>query len=323
MAHKIALMPRLADDVQAICRAHLPNGFELIVTDPRDGKDKFLNDISQVEFVIGFPRNLPPDFWQRESHLKLIQSLSVGTDDVDVAAANKVGIPVATNGGANAISVAEHTILLSLAVYRMLVHIVNRVRAGGWGDSRIGTDKSYEIHGKTAGLLGMGNIGRQVAQRLIPFGAKVVYYDPLRLDQAREKELQVEYLPLQEVLSNADILSLHLPLMPATRHLIGAEQLAMMKKNAILINTARGELIDEDALVKALKEGWIAAAGLDVLTQEPSPADHPLIRMENVIVTPHVAGPTWDSWPRRFSNGFANIVRVANGEAPLWTVKAS
>ena len=319
MAGKIALIPRLNEDVQAICRSQLPRGFELTVADPSDGDDRFLADIASVEFVIGFPRNLPARFWQEASHLKLVQSLSVGTDDVDLEAAKRVGVPVAANGGANAISVAEHTILLILALYRKLVPLVNRANTGDWGDSRLGTERYYEIFGKTVGLLGLGNIGRQVAQRLVSFSPKLIYYDPFRLDQEREEKLNVEYVTFEEVLTGADIVSLHLPLTEETHHLIGAKGLSLMKDTAILINTARGPLLDEDALLNALEAGEIAGAGLDVLSQEPAPADHPLLGRNDVIVTPHVAGPTWDSWPRRFANGFANILRVQSGETPLWT----
>ena len=315
----MALIPRLNDDVQAICRSQLPSGFELTVTDPSDGDDRFLADISSVNFVIGFPRNLPARFWQESGHLKLVQSLSVGTDDVDLGAAKQAGVPVAVNGGANAISVAEHTILLILAIYRKLIPTVNRVNAGVWGDSRLGTERYFEIFGKTVGLLGLGNIGRMVAERLMPFEPKLIYYDPFRLDRDRERQLNVEYVTFEEVLTNSDIVSLHLPLTEETHHLIGARAFALMKDTAILINTARGPLVDEEALVNSLEAGAIAGAGLDVLSQEPAPADHPLLGRNDVVVTPHIAGPTWDSWPRRFANGFANILRVDDGESPLWT----
>lgn len=319
MAVKVALIPRLNDDVQAICRAQLPSGFELTVSDPGDGDDRFLTDVSRVSFIIGFPRNLSARFWPEAGHLKLVQSLSVGTDDVDLIAAKRAGVPVAVNGGANAISVAEHTVLLILALYRKLVATVNRVNNGVWGDSRLGTERYFEIFGKTVGLLGLGNIGRMVAERLAPFGPKLIYYDPFRLDRDRETQLNVEYVTFDEVLARADIVSLHLPLTEETHHLIGSRELGLMNDTAILINTARGPLVDEAALLTALESGAIAGAGLDVLSQEPAPTDHPLLGRDDVIVTPHIAGPTWDSWPRRFANGFANICRVQNGEAPLWT----
>ena len=319
MTVKVALIPRLNADVQEICRSQLPSGFEITVTDPGDGDDHFLDDISEVSFVIGFPRNLPARFWPESGHLKLVQSLSVGTDDVDLDAAKRAGVPVAVNGGANAISVAEHTILLILALYRKLVPTVNRVNTGVWGDSRLGTERYFEIFGKTVGLLGLGNIGRMVAERLAPFVPNLIYYDPFRLDRDRERQLNVEFVTFEEVLTRSDIVSLHLPLTEETHHLIGTRELALMKDSAVLINTARGPLVDEEALVNSLEAGDIAGAGLDVLSQEPAPADHPLLGRDDVVVTPHIAGPTWDSWPRRFANGFANIVRVENGEPPLWT----
>jgi phosphoglycerate dehydrogenase-like enzyme len=148
----------------------------------------------------------------------------------------------------------------------------------------------------------------------------LVYYDPYRLPPDRERELGVTYFPLDDVLRRSDVVTVHVPLSEQTHHLIDARALGLMKPSAVLVNTSRGELVDELALAAALREGRLAGAGLDVFAQEPPPADHPLFGVPNAVLTPHVAGPTWQSWPRRFANCFANIARVERGEAPQWVV---
>ena len=166
----------------------------------------------------------------------------------------------------------------------------------------------------------MGRIGQEVAQRLAGWDATIIYYDPLRLSAEREQQLGVRYVELDALLRSADAVTVHVPLNARTRNLIDAESLSLMKPTAVLVNTARGGLVDEVALATALREGRILGAGLDVLSQEPPPADHPILELSNVVLTPHSAGPTWQSFPRRFANCFANIERVERGEQPLWVV---
>jgi phosphoglycerate dehydrogenase-like enzyme len=167
----------------------------------------------------------------------------------------------------------------------------------------------------------MGRIGQEVSKRLRPFEpGEIVYFDPMRLPAEREKALGVRYLPLDEVLKTADAVTLHVPLSDATRHMIDARSLKLMKPTSVVINTARGGLVDEHALAAALRDGTIGGAALDVFSEEPPPAEHPLLGLENVLLTPHLAGPTWESYPRRFENCFANLARVARGEAPQWVI---
>jgi phosphoglycerate dehydrogenase-like enzyme len=204
-----------------------------------------------------------------------------------------------------------------MATLRHLTELDAGVRAGRWS---AGAKRLYELWSSTVGIVGMGRIGQEVALRLRGWGASLVYHDPVRLAPDRERELDVAYAPLDELLARADVVSLHVPLSAATRRLIDARALARMKPTAVLINTARGELIDEAALARALDEGRIGGAGLDVLSAEPPPADHPLLSTPNTVLTPHMAGPTWQSWPRRFGNAYANIARVQRGEPPQWVV---
>jgi phosphoglycerate dehydrogenase-like enzyme len=168
--------------------------------------------------------------------------------------------------------------------------------------------------------VGLGNIGKKVARRAAAFDMTVQYYDIARLTEAEEDALGVRFVLLPELLRSSDVVSLHVPLDDSTRHLMGAAQFAQMKPGAILINTCRGPVVDEAALYTALTQGQVAAAGLDVLVDEPPAKDHPLFHLPNVTLTPHSAGPTWENWTARFRNGFDNIQRVAAGRAPKWVI---
>ncbi|HEX8959561.1 MAG TPA: 2-hydroxyacid dehydrogenase, partial [Solirubrobacterales bacterium] len=263
---------------------------------------------------------LPAPVWQAASQWRLIQLLSAGYDNFEIDRARELRVPVATNGGANAIAVAEHAILLMLAVLRRLVELDREERAGSWRQTQRGEVRYHELCGRRVGLVGMGMIGRQVARRLRGFDVDLSYYDVRRLTPDAELAIGATYLPLDDLLSTVDVLSLHLPLLPETRGIIGARELALLRPDAVIVNTARGELVDEEALVSSLIAGRLGGAGLDVLAQEPPPRDHPLFALSQVVLTPHAAGPTWESWPRRFANGFANVQRVARGEAPLWVI---
>jgi len=259
------------------------------------------------------------EFFRSAPKLKLVQLLSAGYDRVDVEAARKAKVPVANNGGANAIAVSEHAILLMLAVLKRLVSFHNDVVAGKWRPS-IADPPVYEMSGRTLGIVGLGNIGKKVARRAAAFDMRVQYYDIARLSEDQEDALGVRFVLFTELLRTSDIVSLHVPLDDTTRNLIGARELAMMKKSAVIINTCRGPVIDESALYKALKDRQIAAAGLDVMVEEPPSPNHPLFTLPNVTLTPHSAGPTWENWTARFRNGFDNIERVAAGRAPKWVI---
>ena len=174
---------------------------------------------------------------------------------------------------------------------------------------------------KLVGILGLGNIGRRVARRVQGFEAEVQYHDAFPLTQEEEDELAVRYVSLEELFRTSDILTCHTPLTQNTHHIVNAERLALMKPTAVLINTSRGPVVDEQALIHALQEGTIAGAGLDVFEKEPVDTDNPLLTMDNVVVTPHMAGTTWDTWFRRASFAYENMQRVWNGEAPLATVQ--
>ena len=227
--------------------------------------------------------------------LLVIARAGVGVDNIDVDAANARGIEVITVPESTTQSVAELAIGLILAVARKIALCDRGIRRGEW-------PKKYavgvELSGKVLGIIGAGRIGATVAQiAKYGFNMEIVYYDIVRNTRI-ERELGAKYLPLDELLRISDVVSIHVPLTPETMHMINEEKLKLMKRSAILINTSRGAVIDTNALVKALKEGWIAGAGLDVFEEEPLPKDHPLTKLDNVVLTPHIGASTWEAQER-------------------------
>jgi phosphoglycerate dehydrogenase-like enzyme len=276
--------------------------------------------LHEAEYLLGFVRFLPDDAYTQATRLKLVQVLSAGYDRVNIAGARKAHIPICSNGGANAVAVAEHTIMLMLAVYRKLAAFHQNVAGGRWHQGMPRTVDIYELEGKTVGLMGLGHIGQQVARRLKGFDTHTIYYDTIRRSPEEEARLGVQYVPFHTLLETADVVSLHVPLNDSTRHLIDAAALGRMKPKAILINTCRGEVVDEVALIDVLQHGRILGAGLDTQEKEPPDPTNPLLTLPNITLTPHSAGPTLDSFRKRFQNGYANIQRVAHGQPPWWVI---
>jgi glyoxylate reductase/D-3-phosphoglycerate dehydrogenase len=311
----IVFAPILDPDVRAIADELCPPQF----TFRNVAASEIPAAIRDADFLCGFigPIETPVLVEAAANRLKLVQLMSAGYDRFNLDGARAARLPVAVNGGANAIAVAEHAIMLILSALKHVHLLDHAVRNGGWRNSR----RVYELYHSTVGIVGMGRIGQEVAKRLAGWEATIIYYDPFRLSAEREQELGVSYVSLEALLRQADAVTVHVPLNAATRNLIDAESLSMMKPTAVLVNTARGGLVDEKALAVALRDGQILGAGLDVLSEEPPPLDHPLLELQNVILTPHSAGPTWQSFPRRFANCFANIERVQSGAPPLWVVE--
>ena len=318
MATKILFAPRQSAAILDVARSLTPPGFELVVADP--GTPEFYQAAADAEYFLGLARQMGGEFFRSAPRLRLVQLLSAGYDRVDVEAARKARVPVANNGGANAIAVSEHTLMLMLAVQKRLVRLHNDVVAGRWRAPDPNEGRIHELAGRTLGIVGLGNIGRKVARRAAAFDMDVRYYDIRRLTEDEEDALGVRFVLLSELLRTADVVSLHVPLDDSTRKLLGARELAAMKPTAILINTCRGPVVDEDALYEALRDGRLAGAGLDVMVEEPPAPGHPLFSLPNVTLTPHSAGPTWENWTSRFRNGYDNIQRVAAGGRPRWVI---
>ena len=266
---------------------------------------------ADIAFVMAAP--IPKELLAAANRLRFIQKLGAGVDRIDLDVCRRRGIGVARLHAGNSIPVAEHTILLMLAVYRQLPQIDARTRAGIWSkeDAR---GMHRQLQHKTVGLVGFGAIGRQVAQRLRGFEVKILYYDPLRAPPDVEQSLGVSYADLDALLRQADIVSLHLPLLPQTAGIINAERIGAMKPGAVLINCARGGLVDEAALTKALRDGHLSGAGIDAFSTEP-PVGSPLLTLDNTVVTSHLAGATLDNFAGVVARAVDNVQAVLRGDA--------
>jgi D-3-phosphoglycerate dehydrogenase / 2-oxoglutarate reductase len=252
------------------------------------------------------------DTMKAAKKLKVIGRPGVGVDDVDVAAATDLGIPVVIAPGANTRSVAEHALALIFALAKDLLNSDKKTRTGDFNVRN--SYKAFELSGKTVGLIGYGNIGTELAKLCRAVGMKVTVYDPfVNPDTVRKQGCDCE-MELEQVLRNADVISLHVPLTEKTRNLIGERELNLMKPGAVLINCARGGVIDEQALAEALKKNKIHGAGLDVFSSEPVKADNLWTGHDNVIITPHMAGLTQEAAAGVSTMAAQGVLAVLNGE---------
>jgi D-3-phosphoglycerate dehydrogenase len=241
--------------------------------------------------------------------LKVVAKYGIGLDKVDVAAATDLKIPVTFCPGVNHTTVAEHTFGLLLAIYRDIVEQAITVRAGQW--KRL---TGYELMGKTIGIAGLGRIGKEVAIRARAFGMNVLGFD-LYWDEEFAKKYGIERVAdVDDLIRRSDIVSLHMNLTPETKHFINAERLKLFKKNAVLLNCARGELVDSAALAAALDAKEIAGYGADVLDEEPPPADHPLLKCRGTVITPHIGSRTHESVVRQANMAAQNMINVLSGQ---------
>ena len=318
-------MPRIltpathSEETLAIAHDLLSPGWDL-VSAPH-GRPEFLELLKDTEFYIGAGQfKHGPEFYQGAPKLRIVQTLSAGYNTYDLDAARAAAVPICNNGGANATAVSEHAMMLMLAVCRKLIWQHEGVVSGRWRGNDFNSYKLYELEDKTLGIVGLGNIGKKVARRAKAFDMHIKYYDINRLTGDQEDALGVRFALFPELLKTADIVTLHVPLDKSTHNLIGERELAMMKPTAILINTCRGPVVDEDALYDALNNEVIMAAGIDVMVEEPPKPDHELFTLKNAIFSPHGAGPTWDNHWKRWRNAFDNFERVARGQKPFWIV---
>ena len=250
--------------------------------------------------------------------LRLLQLLSAGFDNFDVPIILEHGVRMANNSAAIANSVAEHAVLLMLAVYRRISQAIEGPREGVWSQkAKSGPHgRLYELTGRTVGIVGLGHIGSKVAARLRGFDTTTLYHDVREFPAEKERDLAVQRVPFDELLERSDVVTAHVPLASRTRGMFGAREFAAMRNEAIFINTCRGPVHDEPALIRALKEGEIWAAGLDVTEVEPTPDDSPLLRMDNVVVTPHAGGSSQERVERAIVFSYENARRVVAGEEP-------
>ena len=238
--------------------------------------------------------------------LRVIGRAGVGLDNIDLDAAKERGIKVVNSPAASSRSVAELVFGLLFAVARKIAFADRKMREGVWAKKQC---MGIELEGKTMGVIGFGRIGYNVAKIANAFGMRVLLYDPYP-NEERAREVGGTFASLEDLLKESDVVTLHVPLVDATYHLINEERLKLMKPTAILINAARGAVVDNNALVKALQEGWIAGAGLDVYEEEPLPKDHPLTRLDNVVLTPHIGASTEEAQMRAGVQVAEQIVEI-------------
>lgn len=303
------LAPKLVD---AIVRCS-PAGFETFVVDGKASEEAQIAGVRDADFLMIYRAKPKDNVFRAARKVKLVQLLSAGYDMLKLDLLRELQLPLANNAGANSWAVADHAVLAMLALYRRLLQGDAAVRQGTWQAPIDGTN-TYEMANKLVGIVGLGAIGRKVARRVQAFDARVQYHNRTRLGPELERELGVTWVPLDELFRSSDIVSLHTPLTEETRNLASRERIALMKRTAILVNTARGEVVDQEALAEALKQERILGAGLDAFDPEPLPAGHPLAQLTNVVLSPHTGGTTWDTWTRRAEFAYQNFERVWKGQ---------
>lgn len=274
-------------------------------------EDQLLNIIGEYDAFLAGVDEITAKVIEKAENLKIIARHGVGVDNVDIKAATENGVIVTYTPGANTNAVAEHTLALMMSVIRDIPNAHKRVKEGKWGGGRM----AIELYGKTLGIIGLGKIGQRVATICKCLGMEVISYSP----KARPEDaarLGVKLVSLEELLNKSDVVVITTSYSPEKYHMINEERLRMMKKTAYIVNTARGELIDEKALAKALKEGWIAGAALDVMEKEPPSPDNELLQLDNVIITHHIAAHTLEAVKNMGDMVTEDILLALQGKTP-------
>lgn len=305
-----------------------PEKWEVVYAGFRCGDEALINDCKDADCLfITSVETIGSAVIEACPSLKLIHTEGVAFHGVDIQEAAKRNVYVCSNIAVNNASVAEHTVGLMLAGLKRVVAVDGQIHAQGYlnAQRQYRREGQHELGSMHVGLIGFGAIGREVAKRLMPFDCTVSYYDAFRPDTETEKELHVSYMDLDQLIRQCDIISLHVPLLDSTRHMLSAEQFSAMKKTALLVNTARGEIIDQDALVRALENGEIYGACLDTVYPEPAPEDLPLLNLSEtasrrLIVTPHIAGTTDEAFRRMLEGAITNMKSIEKGERPIHVV---
>jgi glyoxylate reductase len=311
---KIMVTLRVPEEVLArLAQEHQVEAYD---QDPPLARQRLLQTVGDKEGLLcTITDRIDQELLDHAPALKVIANYGVGFEHIDVEAVTRRGIPVTNTPGVLTDSTADLTMALILATARRVVEGDRRVREGKFQYWAPLLFLGQDVSGKTLGIIGLGRIGHAVAKRAAGFGMKLIYYSRTRLQPAREHELQVSFAPLETLLREADFVSLHVPLTPQTRHLIGGRQFQLMKPSAYLINTGRGPLVDEAALVDALRQGRIRGAGLDVYEREPELAPG-LAELENVVLLPHVGSSTIETRTKMAQMAAENLLAGLRGDQP-------
>lgn len=310
---------RHPDDLRNLIRNSISeSGLTFHEVDYENSVDEISAAFSDSNAVLFAPgRFLPNQVFIDNQHLKLLQLWSSGYDKFNVAAARESQLAIANNGGANSIAVAEHTLMLMLAVYKRLPEMHQRVVDGNWSGNSHGMNM-FLLHRKTLGLIGLGAIGAKVAKLATAFGMRVVYFDRIRKPDL-ESDLEIEFNELTELLEVSDVVSLHLHLSADSHHLLNRRRIETMKTGAIVINVSRGQLVENEALLEALNSRKLGGAGFDVYDVEPTEPENPLTGHPNVVCTPHSAN-TLDTHKMALEASLNNLKTVLAGGAPKWLI---
>lgn len=301
---KVALYGIFTEDAKKQFATHFEGIFETVIVDHAEQYEK----LADVEYIITRSFTIDAKVFSSAPRLVLLQKWGAAYSNIDIAAASDSGVSVAICPGANAVPVAELTVLLILAVYRNIIPLSALLQKADWAANAY-MDRAFMLQGKTVGLIGFGNVGRRVGEILKRgFSANVQYYDLQRMPEEKELALGFRYVELDKLFETSNVVSIHLPLIESTRKIIGEAELYKMRPDAILINTARGGIVDETALAKALKRGVIAGAGIDTFEQEPLGSGSPLLDLENVVLTPHIGGNTADNVGKMVRSCVSNIL---------------
>jgi len=306
------LFPEAIEIIEAVADVEVFDGVDNAI--PRD---MLLEKVKDADGLLPLlTEKIDAELMDAGEKLKVVSNYAVGFNNIDTEAATERGIYVTNTPGILTDTTADAAFALLMAIARRVPEADRHIRAKGWIHAwgprmYIGSD----VHGKTLGILGMGRIGSAIAKRAKGFDMNVIYHDVYRREDL-EEEMGITYMPKDDVIRAADFLSLHVPLTPETLHMIGAEEMASMKETAFLINTSRGPVVDEKALADALKDGMIAGAGLDVFETEPVSHDSPLLGLDNIVLTPHLASGSIETRTKMATTAATNLVSVLQGRVP-------
>lgn len=310
--YTIACLDVFAPAVREVVLSVTPPEFEFRFAESYDDAQQ-LELAMNSDFLLVGTAPVTAAMLEKAKRVKFIQKWGIGVDKIDLVAAERLGVPVAITGGANAGPVAELAVGLMLAVYRRIPFADRKTREGVWLKTEM-RSWCYQLDGKTIGILGFGQIGKMVAHRLRGFDAKILYYDIVRPGRAVERGLHATYVPFDELVTRSDILTVHVPLTDLTRSMVSRQAIAKMKDGAVIINTARGGIVDEDALADAIESGKLRGAGIDVFDVEPLDPSSRLTKLERVVLTPHNGGGVFDNVGNVAEHALGNLQKFLRGD---------
>jgi len=303
----------------------LSSHFQVRMWDQEDvpvPREVLLKEVEDIDGLICLlTEQIDEEVIYKAQNLKVISNVAVGYNNIDVQVAARKGIIVTNTPGVLTETTADLTFALLMAAARRIVYASDYLRSGEWGAWSLMQLTGQDIYGATLGIIGLGRIGEALVKRAKGFDMRVLYYSRTRKPD-KEQELGIHYMEMEPLLQHSDFICIMIPYSKEVHHLIGKKELSLMKKNAILINTARGGIVDEDALYHALKNGEIWGAGLDVFEQEPVREDHPLLSLPNVVTLPHIGSASVKTRMNMAQLAADNVMNVLNGKQPITPVRA-